>query len=593
MNKNLLKLLVGAILCMIQLQSQAQRCNITLGDVNYYCGGTVIFHIDVASDTPSYTLDFSPAIALGGDSFMVNSSMGYPLYLSGNLLTASGCGASLTLDLDPYTGENDTITICDTNMLDLMASSGADSYLWSTGDITNFTVINSPGIYWCELNYPLCGIVYDTFVVEGGTMYYPPAGGPTFSLHMCVGDTLLLDAGLGGATYTWHEMGRGMIVILPDTTPTIVVDTFGYYYCTIVDYCGNSHEVHYFVDGSGCYNLVWPGDANADGFDNMYDFLFIAEAYGDTGAARPSATSAWVGQSATDWVNFSTYTTAPVNFKHSDCDGNGVVDYLDIAVNSANYGLVHTRNGEAGSRADNPLIPNVTLHANYDTCGTSTIVSVDILLGDATTPIDSISGIVFEFYFDPNLIDTNSININYSGSWLGTVGSNLISFQKNLYSNARLDMGASRIDNANKNGFGKLATVSFVTTDNLSGMSFCPLNIGDYLAITSGGDTVELDAINDTLYIDPNKTTSIKDLAKVNNSIITYPNPTKDILSIQSATNNIEKATIRNIIGEQIFTKVVKSKQTTIDVSNFENGIYMVEMEVDGTKIYKKIEISR
>ena len=591
MNNKLLKLLLGAMFCIFQLQSQAQRCNFTFGDINYYCGGDVVFHVNVTSDTPSYTLDFSPAIPLGGDSFLVNSSMGYPLFLLGNLLTASGCGASLSLYLDPYTGINDTITICDTNNLDLLASSGAENYLWSTGDTTNFTVINSAGVYWCALNYPLCSTVYDTFVVLAGPMYYPPAGGPTFALHMCVGDTLVLDAGTGAATYSWSYMDRGFVVTLPDTTSTITVDTFGTYFCDMFDYCGNYHTVIYYIDGSGCYNLVWPGDANADGLDNMYDFLFLAEAYGDTGSARPGATSAWVGQAATDWTHFTTYSTAPVNFKHSDCDGNGVVDYLDFAVHSANYGLIHARTGEAGSRADNPLIPNVTLIANYDTCGINTTVNVDIMLGDATTPIDSIAAIVFEFYFDPSLIDTNTVNINYTGSWLGTVGSNLVSFQKNLFTNARLDMGASRIDNTNRNGFGKLATVSFVTTDNLSGMAFCPLNIGNYLAITSSGDTVDLDAINDTLFIDPNKSTSVEDIAKLSTTIEAYPNPATDVLNIQSNKYTIQNIVMLNALGQEIISKEVDTKNTSIDINNIENGVYYIALKIEGNLIHKKIEI--
>lgn len=309
----------------------------------------------------------------------------------------------------------------------------------------------------------------------------------------------------------------------------------------------------------------------------MYDFLYIASAFGDTGTARVGASSAWIGQTATDWSSYA-WGWSPVNAKHADCDGNGVVDFMDFAPLIANYGFVHMRSGEEGSRADDPSIPNVTLRANYDTCGINTTVNVDIQLGDATTPIDSISSIVFEFYFDASLIDTNTVNINYAGSWLGTVGTNMITFQKNLYSSARLDMGASRIDGTNRNGFGKLATVSFVTTDNLSGLAYCPLNIGRYLAITHSGDTVELDAINDTLFIDPNKTTGIQDPdAKAIWSI--YPMPASTTLHIEGNDDDIQHVAFYDINGALIHLENVNATQYNVDVSHIAPGMYIAEVQ--------------
>lgn len=590
MNNKLVKTIIILALTFtssIALVAQS-RCGISIDAVNTYCSGNTVIHATVTADTPVYTLTFTPATALGGDSFLVS---GYSGLVYGLLTTASGCTESVYVTVYTVSYQLDTLQLCDTFGHDLVATAGADSYLWSNGDTNDFIVVNSPGLYWCAKTYSLCSSRNDTFYVIAGATYTAP-GPSTSTLVLCAGDTTSLWAGSGAASYVWSMMDRGFLTTLVDSTEYLHIDTTGMYTCTVTDFCGNIYSYFFFVNGGGCYSLVWPGDAGADGIANMYDFLYIADAIGDTGSARAGASSSWIGQACTNWTSFA-WGWTPVNSKHADCDGNGIVDYLDFAPLIANYGSIHMRTGEAGSRADNPLIPNVTLQANFDTCGINTIVNVDILLGDASTPIDSISGIVLEFNFDPSLVDTSSISINYTGSWLGTIGSNMLSFQKNLFSNARLDMGASRIDQSNRSGFGKLATVSFVTTDNLSGTAYCPLNIGNYLAITSSGDTVELDAINDSLYIDPNKTTGIVDLEKLNADIASYPNPTSDMLYIQSAKFEIGAIRLMNALGQMVFDTEVAAKQHILDVSTFEQGLYILEIEVEGNRVHKKIEINR
>ncbi|MEI6310711.1 MAG: T9SS type A sorting domain-containing protein [Bacteroidota bacterium] len=588
-NKNFFTCLICLLASILTINTNAQsRCSINIDAVNTYCTGNTVIHTTVTSDVPSYTLTFTPATSLGGDSFLVT---GYTGIVTGSLTTGSGCSDMVTVPVIPFASKKDTLYICDTFMHDLMANSGADSYLWSDGTTADFIDVNTPGLYWCATTYAACGTLYDTFVVIANTTYYPEY--PTSRvINLCYGDTTTLFVGLGAASYVWSAMGRGFISTLPDSTAYLPIDSANTYICNVTDFCGHSFTYTFTVTGAACYNLVWPGDASADGIANMYDFLYIANAMGDTGSVRAGATTTWVGQTATDWATTS-WGWTPVNSKHSDCDGNGVVDYLDFAPLISNYGLIHFRgNGSgSGSRADDPTIPNITLHANYDTCGTSTVVSVDVLLGDATKPIDSISSIVLEFHFDPTLIDTNTININYTGSWLGTLGSNLVSFQKNLFDNARIDIGASRTDHINKNGYGKLATISFVTTDNLSGIANCPLNIGNYLAITKSADTVELDAINDTLYLDPQKSTAIEDIAKLEASITAYPNPASQVLMLVSPTYTMESISIQNALGQTVYTKASQAKQTQLDLNTLGNGIYYISIEMNGQFVHKKIEI--
>ena len=170
-NKVNYSLIIAFIASFISLSSMAQsRCSITIDAVNTYCTGNTIIHASVTTDVPTYTLTFTPATSLGGDSFLVS---GYSGIVTGNLTTGSGCTDILSLTITPYAPKKDTLYICDTFSHDLMANSGADSYLWSDGTTADFIVVNTPGLYWCATTYASCGTLYDTFVVIANTIYYP------------------------------------------------------------------------------------------------------------------------------------------------------------------------------------------------------------------------------------------------------------------------------------------------------------------------------------------------------------------------------------------------------------------------------------
>ena len=67
-----------------------------------------------------------------------------------------------------------------------------------------------------------------------------------------------------------------------------------------------------------------------------------------------------------------------------------------------------------------------------------------------------------------------------------------------------------------------------------------------------------------------------------------YPNPTKDILNFSFVNRQkIEKLTIYNLIGQDLL--VTKSVNNTIDLSSFQNGIYIIELEINNVRFRKKI----
>lgn len=71
-----------------------------------------------------------------------------------------------------------------------------------------------------------------------------------------------------------------------------------------------------------------------------------------------------------------------------------------------------------------------------------------------------------------------------------------------------------------------------------------------------------------------------------------FPNPTNGMLHLEFAGNNIQKIVISDIAGKQLIEKSEIQQNETIDLSAFENGMYILSIQTDkemfSTKIVKE-----
>lgn len=82
--------------------------------------------------------------------------------------------------------------------------------------------------------------------------------------------------------------------------------------------------------------VLFPGDANNDGIANHFDLLPIGIAYGQTGPPRIPAFPNWIPQlHEIPWAQ--TLPVSEINLAFMDCDGNGVIDSMDITAPVFNY----------------------------------------------------------------------------------------------------------------------------------------------------------------------------------------------------------------------------------------------------------------
>lgn len=66
-----------------------------------------------------------------------------------------------------------------------------------------------------------------------------------------------------------------------------------------------------------------------------------------------------------------------------------------------------------------------------------------------------------------------------------------------------------------------------------------------------------------------------------------YPNPVYNYLTIKSSKGAIVK--LYNLVGKVVMQSVIEAGEQGIDMSGFESGIYLIEVDQDGYKTTKKL----
>ena len=129
---------------------------------------------------------------------------------------------------DIYLTVSATPTSAFTGVTGTYSQSPYTSILWSTGDTTNTINVNTSGFYSIEVNTTVGCILRDTIQVSLGNLPFVDAGS---SQEICTGETLVLDAGTGFASYTWSTGA---------TTSAITVTTAGTYIINVTNNAGCS-----------------------------------------------------------------------------------------------------------------------------------------------------------------------------------------------------------------------------------------------------------------------------------------------------------------------------------------------------------------
>ena len=462
-------------------------------------------------------------------------------------------------------------------------ATGAVAYLWMPS-----TALSSPTIF-NPASTPAFTTTYTVTVTDANgcaetaittvTVNQPPVVNIVHSPTLCTTTPGMLTANVTAgnpSAYTWSNL---------TTTPSITIVSSGTYFVDVLDLNGcTGTDTITVIDSCG---WVWPGDADEDLAVNNNDVLAIGLGYGFTGPVRPSASISWTGQPAQDWND-----TLPngINLKYTDCNGDGLIDYSDTIAITQNYGLTHNyRLMEPVNILSNP---NLYLVASMDSAGPQTAVNIDIMLGSAAIPVDSIYGLAYTLTFDPTLIDTNLSYISYSGSWMGTVGTDMIPFSKYFNASGFVDAAVTRIDHVNRAGYGKIGTFRIVTTDNLSGITPLDIDVTNVTAITARMAMLNVNTLGDTIVLDSSLTTGLAH-HEIERMITLYPNPANSSVTFAMPSNTVNEMIISDMTGRAIIRIAHPAPYTSVDLSKLATGMYHVTMRTSQGNINKKLQVIR
>ena len=359
-----------------------------------------------------------------------------------------------------------------------------------------------------------------------------------------------------------------------------------------------------FYAGQGCVDLggntgwqftpctvlsdVWPGDANYDLDCNNLDILNIGIAFGETGPVRSGASLAWAAQPANDFGN---WFSSAVNMKHADCDGNGVVDYADTLAVNQNYSLNHPARLSNLPNHINSVLPPLTLVASPDTVAPSATVFVDVMLGEQNLPVDSLYGIAFSVFYDPSLINGSSLHADFTGSWLGTIGTDMIGFVKNNVAESRVDFALCRTDHQNiYGGFGHLVLFDVVVVDNISTISDALFSISNVTALTYTQYSMAIGRLNDTITINP--LLGVPGIKNPTPQFFIFPNPAKDKVTVLAHDANLKMVKVYDMQGREVISENPGVNEFTLELGELSSGIYEIRCITDQGDYHSRLQVN-
>ena len=339
---------------------------------------------------------------------------------------------------------------------------------------------------------------------------------------------------------------------------------------------------------SSCTPLVssvWPGDIDYDlGVDHL-DLLMLGLAVGNSGTTRDSVSTLFIAHNSIDWP---TFLVNPVNMKHADCDGSGIIDTNDIYAIVTNYGLVHP--AFVNPSAINFPLSGIGAPLYFDFPAGSAVAgnsySVPIGYGQQGSAGQPLYGIAFSVVYDTNQVDPSSVYISYPSNWLASSG-DAISIQHNFPAQGIIDAAITRYDLGNSVGNGEIAIIHFTLKTNASG-NF-NLSFLQPLALLNNQSEIILQP-------QPMSPVPVT-VGLTEQTAIQFtlsPNPAQDYVRISGIPSNLNYSLrIYDNVGRIIETKQIPSGNSMheINISTLSSGIYTIEISNPDFKSVKKLII--
>lgn len=407
------------------------------------------------------------------------------------------------------------------------------------------------------------------------------------------------------ANWDFGDPSSGINNISSATTPvTHIYASEGAYVVTFISGNGfTSDTVRKVVVVNNCG--VYPGDANNDGEVNVRDIFPIGIYYNAQGKVRANPGFNFVSQACENWdaSGYFMYLNDLVNAKFADCDGGGKIETPDVTAITTNYGLKHKSvNNDPVMQYVSSADPDLYLNFVKPNLNSGDTVKLLIMLGTAAKPVNAY-GVSLTIEYNSKMLRNSKTSISYNPSWLGTLGTDMISVSNNDTINGKFDLGMVRTDGSTKNGFGQIGELDFFLKDDISGKvssaytkTFVATINHNANVIWNGYGNNQQIVINVNLAGDSTVVTNVvagvKDVSIDSSNLLIYPNPTKDLLNVNLNGLQVDHVVIRNLLGETLYTsKEHLAAELQFNMQSFEPGIYVFQFYTEHGVLCKKVNV--
>lgn len=347
------------------------------------------------------------------------------------------------------------------------------------------------------------------------------------------------------------------------------------------------------LTSTGLYSQVmYPGDVNNSGQANALDVLYLGEAYGSTGPERNSATTNWMPQSVAPSLWAQTFSNG-INYAYADCNGDGVVDQLDLEQGiQANFLEEHGGNttvDEYSTGGTPGLSPGFSAIGDKDVLFGLDTLTVEILLGSLALPVEQFYGVAFTVFFDPALIEGNEASFELPANpWYDPAGTESTNLVMTDLTAGRIDVAITRINQEGVDGSGTLGEFTFVIIEDVVGefVEFEEFFHIENIKVVGGegGDVQVADTTEVILRTVDRKWTP---------EWRVYPNPAKETVFLETGDLNVQYFRITNALGQEVSRHYPAGVQYThsMSVANLTPGTYFVEMYTQQGRWVRKLMI--
>ncbi len=341
---------------------------------------------------------------------------------------------------------------------------------------------------------------------------------------------------------------------------------------------------------------VYPGDTDTDGSANMYDIFNIGIYYGSKGPERENISTDWQGQVSQDWGMQNAHG---IDLKHSDCNGDGVIDQQDLDVIELNYDDDFEESELQASETDVPILlefnedsiiidPNNPEHIQ---------VSFELIIGSDEIPAADLYGFSTSFSFDEELILPGSFEIDFLHGSFFCDNDQILELSKEK-SGGSVDISASRTNGISKSGRGVVAVVNFTIigdlvvqrSSNTENQVPFFINIGKTNGIRNNGSIMPLNtkSLSLLLHVDYSSSTHV---LKFDNSFQLSPNPNNGLFSLESTDEVIQDVNIYSGQGQLLRSMSIQASRHDFDLMDFPTGLYYIEVVNEQHTYVKKMII--